>query len=155
VLDDTGRTVARIYRHGGVEVRWQTVDAARVDAAQRAQSLAAFAGPAIYVMLLPESMEKPYHVREAILGMALSESHTTLLFCARAQRAAQTDQRDLGAIMGHVIAHEIGHLLLRTGHTATGLMRADLDVQLACRGMLWFDRRQAALIRESLEGSRF
>jgi hypothetical protein len=33
----------------------------------------------------------------------------------------------VSTVLAHVIAHELGHLLLPEGHSPTGLMRASLD----------------------------
>jgi hypothetical protein len=54
-------------------------------------------------------------------------------------------------MLGHVIAHEIGHLLLNVQtHSASGIMRGrwDLwDVQNAIYGHFLFTRQQAETIR--------
>jgi hypothetical protein len=58
---------------------------------------------------------------------------------------------DTAQMLGHVIAHEIGHLLLNVQtHSASGIMRGrwDLwDVQNAIYGHLLFTRQQAETIR--------
>jgi hypothetical protein len=60
-------------------------------------------------------------------------------------------------ILGHVIAHEVGHLLLGTNsHSAFGVMRAHWDgeeLQQASRGSLLFTQAQAAMMRERLNVS--
>ena len=53
-------------------------------------------------------------------------------------------------VLAHAMAHEIGHLLLPYGHSATGLMRAEWDrkdLRLAVHGRLNFTAEQATLIR--------
>ena len=66
-------------------------------------------------------------------------------------------ERQLGAqgdfAWAYVIAHEVGHLLLRQGHTARGLMREEWfkrDLDLARTGRLGFTPEQGARIREQL-----
>ena len=58
---------------------------------------------------------------------------------------------DAAQILGHVIAHEIGHLLLNDQtHSATGIMRGPWnlwDVQNASYGHLLFTTRQAEAIK--------
>jgi hypothetical protein len=65
---------------------------------------------------------------------------------------------DTAQMLGHVIAHEIGHLLLNVQtHSASGIMRgrSDLwDVQNATYGHLLFTRQQAETIRGEV-GRRF
>ena len=58
---------------------------------------------------------------------------------------------DLGCRLGHVIAHEIGHLLLPTrAHSPSGIMKAGLDGERAAQGALFFTREQARQIRTRL-----
>ena len=68
----------------------------------------------------------------------------------RAQR--KTEYRD--QLLGLVIAHEIGHLLLPDhSHSKTGIMRAmwdEQDLRLAAHGELGFTPKQVELIRSEL-----
>jgi len=54
-------------------------------------------------------------------------------------------------LLGHAMAHEIRHMLLRTkGHSSEGIMRAKWtpgDLQLAAQGLLLFTAKQAETIR--------
>jgi hypothetical protein len=55
-------------------------------------------------------------------------------------------------VLGNVIAHEVGHLLLRaTSHSRIGIMRAHMDVQPAIH-LQSFDKTQARVIRTALMG---
>ena len=60
-------------------------------------------------------------------------------------------------LLGHVMAHELGHLLLPYGaHVVAGVMRPEWDraqVKNAAKGLLTFTPDQAALIRERLQAS--
>ena len=62
---------------------------------------------------------------------------------------------DRSELLGYVMAHELGHLLLPHGaHSAAGLMRPALDraqVRAAIAGLLTFTPDQAALIRARLQ----
>ncbi len=59
---------------------------------------------------------------------------------------------DASQMLGHVMAHELGHLLLPHGaHSLTGVMRGawdDAQANQATMGLLTFTPAQAALIRE-------
>jgi len=71
----------------------------------------------------------------------------------RTETVSSTRRRDNDAacILGHVVAHEIGHLLLAPGaHSPSGIMRASLDRQLAALGGLFFTASQAQDIRTKL-----
>ena len=60
-------------------------------------------------------------------------------------------------LLGHVMAHELGHLLLPHGaHALSGVMRAEWDplqVRNATRGTLTFTPDQAGMIRQRLQAS--
>ena len=62
---------------------------------------------------------------------------------------------DASQLLGHVMAHELGHLLLPYGaHSLAGLMRPAWDgaqVRAAAEGLLTFTPDQAALIRARLQ----
>ncbi len=57
-------------------------------------------------------------------------------------------------ILGHLMAHEIGHVLLGdNSHSPQGMMSARFssgDLRLALDGLLFFDSKQAALMKERL-----
>ena len=59
-----------------------------------------------------------------------------------------------GIVMGHLMAHEIGHLLLPTpAHAAAGIMKAQLDSRdwgQAVRGVLLFTQKESDLLRQVL-----
>ncbi len=72
------------------------------------------------------------------LGFAVVDAGTragamATIFHDRVRSVAQRVRIDYGTLLGRAIAHEIGHLLLRTaGHSANGLMRAVwTDAELA------------------------
>jgi hypothetical protein len=76
-------------------------------------------------------------------------------FYGRIADVTRTIGADTGLILGHVIAHEIGHLLLPyDAHAKTGLMRGGFDqkqAQRAATGLLTFTSDEAALIRTRLQ----
>jgi hypothetical protein len=64
---------------------------------------------------------------------------------------------DLGTLLGHVVAHELGHLLLGTNsHSDTGIMRPhwnDRDLANAGKGELLFTQAQCQKMKEKVAGS--
>lgn len=69
------------------------------------------------------------------------------IFFDRAQRLCREAKVDLPEILGHIISHEIGHLLLGTdSHSRLGIMRAhweSRELKQADRGDLLFSKEQA------------
>lgn len=61
----------------------------------------------------------------------------------------------LNALLGHAIAHEIGHLLLGSAeHSGSGIMTPEWDlrkVRLACTGSLRFSPKQSGKIRATVQ----
>jgi hypothetical protein len=76
------------------------------------------------------------------------------VFYQRAAELAREGELELGTVLGHAIAHEIGHLLLGSNaHGPRGLMRAKWgprDLQGASKGYLLFGQKEAELIRANV-----
>jgi hypothetical protein len=65
-----------------------------------------------------------------VLGQAAKECGRAYIFSHRIVPLAARNGRDLGSVLGRVLAHEIGHLVLpEYGHSETGLMTAGLDLR--------------------------
>jgi len=77
------------------------------------------------------------------------------LYQRRIDGLAYTLGLDVSLMLGHVMAHEMGHLLLPYGsHSVTGLMKGVWDTRqavLASTSALTFDQDQAATIRARLK----
>jgi hypothetical protein len=155
-LAQAEQVAARVFRQIGIDVTWHH-DPAQFDrdlptdpAAQ-----AAVFGSLIVVHLLSASMAAGLEVPQGVMGQATPGSHLASVLYGRVSALADAEQADLATVLGHVIAHEIGHLLLApNAHSASGIMRARLDLQLAGRGVLWFSPTQAAVIRAKLSATR-
>ena len=80
-------------------------------------------------------------------------SGTVYLFCEMIEPAARDWRIPLQDILGVVIAHEIGHLLIAPGHSETGIMRSQLEEvewRKASQGLLRFTPKQAMMIKEGV-----
>ena len=80
--------------------------------------------------LLPRSMSDRYRLRLDAFGFALEGEDRrfgfyAVIFCDLVKDAAAQRQLTRSVLLGTVIAHELGHLLLSTNsHSALGVMRA-------------------------------
>ena len=101
-------------------------------------------------------------VREDIFGEAFTDSegkgtYVKLFYAHLANANAHLPLGD-GELLGYVIAHEVGHLLLGTdSHSHEGIMQGrweDTQLREAGKGNLQFTSSQAAFMRECLGGSR-
>jgi hypothetical protein len=83
---------------------------------------------------------------DIVVGEAALTAHRAYIFYDRIAAIRAVPSRDVGPILGDVIAHELGHLMLPpNSHSASGIMRAGLELKPEWVGT--FDERQALLIR--------
>ena len=106
-------------------------------------------------------LSSPCHpCREDIFGEAFTDSegkgtYIKLFYAHLADPNVHLPLGD-GELLGYVIAHEVGHLLLGTdSHSHDGIMQGrweDVQLREAGKGNLQFTSSQAALMRERLGG---
>ena len=98
------------------------------------------------------------HALGATPGTKQLRGRLAYAFYRPIERLAQASGTDVAIILGHVIAHELGHLLLPHGaHTMMGVMGSGWDraqVESAKKGELTFTTGQGNAIRERLENGR-
>ncbi|HCC59317.1 MAG TPA: hypothetical protein DEQ47_19055 [Solibacterales bacterium] len=103
----------------------------------------------------------PASVPTAVLGFALpfaTEGVNVQIYSDHIAKAATSRNVPLPDLLAHAIAHEIGHVLLRsTAHAGNGLMAAvwkEHEYGWLTKGSMFFTTAEAATIRESIEGAR-
>ncbi len=137
-LDVIGRAQAMttaIFRRVGVELDW-------VDPAVRRVAASTYV-----IRLVPDAPTASGNV----LGFAVPDSHMASVLYERVDRLAGPSTRDVATAIGHVMAHELGHLLLSdASHSAAGLMRSEFDIVRAGQGALRFSDDQARTIRAAV-----
>jgi hypothetical protein len=153
---------ARVFLQAGIRTRWvycrRTADeAAAPDCALPRQP------DVLELRLLPRVMTDRLRPLPTACGVAYLAAEdgaplSAQVFCHRAQELAGRHQMDYGMILGHLMAHELGHLILGIGsHSRDGLMRTPwgkADLAAASRGALLFSPAEAARIRARLDPHR-
>jgi|SRR5579862_183878 len=131
----------RIFREARIEIEWQ---AYRVSKPTRGCPVR------LIVSILP-------HASISASDMALGSSDSvvhSLVFWDRIEELAKTSG-STDVILGHAMAHEIGHLLMGASHSPIGLMRPRWDkgdIKTAAQGRLRFTAAQAETLRGVVAG---
>jgi hypothetical protein len=110
------------------------------------------------VMVLSPNMTRRQDISEDTIGKAAvtrrNGGRVAYVFFDRVHRVASAAARNAMDVMGLVMAHEIGHLLLPYGHSRTGLMRPSWDIgdlqSAHNRSDFAFTPEQADIIRKTL-----
>lgn len=117
--------VTRIYAAAGVRTVWVNGDD---DAAEREGG-----ARHVRVLLLCADMTGRKttldRVPDNVLGQAANGSGRAYIFTIRVRNIALKHAYDFDIVLGRVMAHEVGHLLLPAhSHSASGIMRENLDM---------------------------
>jgi hypothetical protein len=148
--------VAMILRSTGVELL--TVDCS-LEATRSVPPCSGFTGPSqISIRLIRRPQKGTDDIGCRQLGFAdkldtQAGSGTVYLFREMIEAVVRDRGVPLQDVLGVVITHEIGHVLIALGHSGTGIMRSGLGESewlKASQGMLGFTPRQAEIIREGV-----
>lgn len=132
------RLAGDAYLRAGIEIEWIVPDGFG-DSGR------------LSVNLLSEEMAAPSGVSSDTVGFATPGSLAANAIYDRVLEMAHDYHLKSGVLLGYVMAHELGHLLLPAhSHSELGLMRANLDLELAREKKLGFTSDQAALMQERL-----
>jgi hypothetical protein len=152
VLANAQREAARVLRHAAIDIRWLECPDRQARPHQQPRCGLPSDIPAFTVELLAKVEAERWTVpRDTTLGFSLA-SNVYVLF-PRLEALADREAVRLSTILGYVIAHEIGHGLLGTGHSAQGLMRSEVnlpDWRSVEKGQLLFTSGQAQALRREI-----
>ncbi len=153
------REAGRIFREAGVAAVWLRCALNEEELAQNRSCLTAREPRAVNVRLLPRSMAEKAGYAVSDFGYAVLPEEGELasdlsVFYHLVGNLAESRIATPPVILGHVLAHEIGHLLLGAGsHSAKGIMHVPWrrkDLRKASRGLLGFTPSQARRMRVNL-----
>ena len=151
VIKEAETVVTRLYSQIGVQITWRDLVGFEEPTAIDQAADVVHGESIIHVGLLSAGMEHLVRPDRGTLGRTASGTRLVRVFTNRVEYVARGAQAEVGDVLGHVMAHEIGHVLLGpNAHSAAGLMAPSLDLPRIALGGLWFDRIQAAIIRASL-----
>jgi hypothetical protein len=165
ILTDAEEVATGIFRSAGIETRWAEVVLTAENSLENSAVRPARTPAEIQVSIFPRVMSDRLNIPDNVMGLAPgSGPDRTIVYIfdrnveARfwrlmsARGSGRIDRQVSKArILGHAIAHEVGHLLLNQQvHSAYGIMRGAwsfADFREMTRGMLLFSREQAEFLR--------
>ena len=152
-IDKAFEFARRLYRWAGVEMAWSITRApGKPHAARPDQSW-------ITVVILGRGMTT-LGTPASTLGAAPvrpdGQERRVYVFAERIRTFASSYSLSSWRVFGHVIAHEIGHVLPNAGHSVGGLMQANAppDALTPDQIPLAFNTAQAAMIRHQVASQR-
>jgi hypothetical protein len=154
VLAQAEQETTRIFRQAGIDSVWVECQSLKPDLDRTAECEAP-AGPThLALRIVPWSSK----LRESVFGTAFlsAEGQGTYsdVFYDAVERLHKDWHANLSRVLGHVMAHEIGHLLLGTNaHSPTGIMRLrwqGQELHSISMGTLLFTSEQAGTMQAKL-----
>jgi hypothetical protein len=132
---------SEMYRSAGVIIEW-------------AESGCIAGPPGLYVNFVAVAAAE-VRLSELMVGFAEPGGLTATVLYNRVERLARRHHKKPELILGYVIAHELGHLLLPPhSHSATGIMRPTLNLDGDAGTLrVSFTTEQAELIARKIDGA--
>ena len=157
----------RIYRHAGIDLEWLNCPLSQEQAAQYPDCGVAPARTRLALRILSRSMAERLRQDQDSFGFALYPEDggfaiVANVFAHNAEELARRRALSHGVILGDLMAHELGHLLLGAGsHSAGGIMRVPWhkkELEIIAQGSLlfmpWEAERMRAQIRARMSSER-
>jgi hypothetical protein len=147
------RTAERIFLYAGVQVAW--MPGALAADFNRHKPMVQPSAAVLQLRLWTRTMVRKGVIGYETLGFCLSRENGDVVVLADAiQKRAMSGATDFTDLLGLAMAHELGHVLLRSmSHSAAGIMQARWTEECLRgdeRGFLRFSPGEAVLIRNEV-----
>ncbi|MGH9627708.1 MAG: hypothetical protein ACRD7E_05125, partial [Bryobacteraceae bacterium] len=159
-MAEAQRVAELIFLHAGIHVFWLNCPIARPHSVAAPNCEPRTDAAHFVLAVLPEHMARKVATNPTQFGLALLNREGGLpnyayVFLQRAVDMAKSELVSWTGILGHLIAHELGHLLLgRNSHVPVGIMRAawrSTEIKQALTGNLLFTPKQVERIRDDVQ----
>ena len=137
----------RIFMEAGIRIAWQDLAPGPYDPRCEEFSI-------LITLLAPDTVRRlsSEGLSETALGSAAEGTGRAAIYPQRILALGTRIHSSAGELLGRVIAHELGHLMLPAGHSPVGIMTAGLDANPRTSGH--FTTPQARAIRTFLQSRR-
>jgi hypothetical protein len=155
-LEEAEAVAARVLFIAGIETRWSQCRESEADSNAGPNPCRLEGGQGIYLLLIPRAMPAHWASGKTSLGFSIipgggKKGDTAYVFPHRVEEIAAAGRVSASQVLGHAMAHEIGHLLLNSNeHSDVGIMQADWcyeQTELLRNGRLWFTSAQSRRMR--------
>jgi hypothetical protein len=162
VLRQASAVAERVFRHAGIETEWLICKATVESTDQDAGCYEPHDERDPNLQVVPAAGEKLLPMTEAEFGFTPVDSDGSpgryaYVLYARIEREVERGVCSMSALLGLVMAHEVGHLLLGRGHAARGVMTARWDRStevMIARGGLVFGRDEVERMKNTISPQR-
>ena len=155
VLERARAVAASVLGKAGLRIAW--MDERRAECLKRlapdAPERRAFLTSILAIRIVAGSIAEGRRATPDTLGQAAPGARLATVFQRLVEQRARDAGVDVALVLGHVIAHELGHLLLRrASHSAAGVMQRTLDLPVAAQGRLVFTDDEARRMANNATG---
>ena len=155
ILLEAEQHAAEIFLRAGIDLTWIECPLSFSEVDKFPACAPGTGSPAVTLKILPESMAAGFGLPLKNFGVTL-QHHASFVFYNRVQLANRAGLSE-PVVLGHVVAHELGHMLLgEGGHSHKGIMMEDLrmrNFREAEKGTpLTFSKEQAQRMRARMLG---
>jgi hypothetical protein len=152
VLHSAQQEASRILHVAGIELIWANVPVLRTTQEERSPEHEPIrVRPILRMHILPPGMAARLNRSFREFGFAMGSDAYVFFYLVEELCRNTKVPHETSLVLGHVFAHEIGHLLLGPGaHSPSGLMRPrwqERDLVSAARGVLLFSAKQSRQMR--------
>jgi hypothetical protein len=157
------RQVVWILRKAGLESTWHQCAAPAAERESDSECEKRWTPTDLVLRILPRKMARGLSTERDVYGWAASSNNGDFAFLAdvfyhRIEELAKRRGAPCSLLLGHFLAHEIGHLLLGPdSHSRSGIMHVPLDetqLKRALLGALLFTPSEAERMRSEVRKRR-
>ena len=153
ILSDAKDRASLIFHKAGVEVEWADCPLKDEDPSLYPECPATVDVSQLFLRILPKTAGKMEDGGQAFVAARIAN-----IFWNRVDEQAQRLNVSASRVVGHTVAHELGHLLLGSNsHSPVGIMTARWSPQVLariCQEGLYFNQQQSELIRSEVRNRK-